>query len=157
MEQNWNLVAEALRASRLLHGWTQEELAQQAGTSRVTIQTLEYATPRKRISRSLRDVTAALGWDPRHVDDLLAGAATGPPMTRQSSPAPEPQPDLPLAVAHELGLGDLIDSKVIPLGESDARVIIVVRAAEGTTPEQTSRALDEWRRLQTQLSRTGPE
>lgn len=157
MEQNWKHVAEALRASRLLRGWTQEELAQRAGTSRVTIQTLEYGIPRKKISRALRDVTKALGWEPDYVDDLLAGAATGPPMAHQPTPTPASQPDLPLAVAHELGLGDLIDSKVIDLGDSDARVIIVVRAAEGTTPEQASQALEEWRRLQAQLAQVGAE
>lgn len=155
MEQNWKLVAEALRASRLLHGWTQEELAQRAGISRVTIQTLEYGTPRKRISRGLQDAAQALGWDPDYVTALLTGAAAGPPATtHQTPPTPTPRPDLPLAVAHELGVGDLIDSKVIELGDSDARVIVIVRATEGATPEQLRQALEEWRRLQAQLSQT---
>ncbi|MFE0647466.1 helix-turn-helix domain-containing protein [Streptomyces sp. NPDC059534] len=151
MEQNWKVVAEALRASRLAQGWSQEELATRANTSRATIQNLEYGPARKRISRKLQDVTEALGWPPGHVGALLAGAAAGLP---NGSPEPAPTPqrsDLPLAVARELGAGDLLDTQVLDLGGSDARMIVVVRAADGATPEQIEQALEQWRHVQQNL------
>lgn len=153
MEQNWQSVADALRASRLAKGLSQEELAIQASTSRSSIQLLEGGQPRKRISRTMREVAAVLGWPDGHIEQLLAGAATGPPAKPPVTPQqPQPQGDLPFAVMHELGLGDLIDAQVVDLGISDARMIVVVRAAEGASREQVEEALEEWRRLQTKLA-----
>lgn len=60
--------------------------------------------------------------------------------------------DLPMAVAHELKQGPLIDSQVVELGdESGARVIVVVRGQEDMTPEQLERALREWKRVAKQM------
>ncbi|GHG15234.1 helix-turn-helix domain-containing protein [Streptomyces filamentosus] len=154
MQENWQSVADALRASRLAMGLSQEELAERAGTSRSTIQNLESGHPRKRISRKMQEIATILGWPDAHIEQLLAGAASGPPAKEPPSAKPEasaPHADLPFAVAHELGIGDLVDSKVIELGDSDARIIVVVRAAEGATPEQLSQALEEWKRMQLQM------
>lgn len=154
MEHDWTAVAKALKASRQAMGLTQEELAERAGTSRSTIQMLEGAHHRRRISRRLLEIAELLGWPDGYIDQLLAGEVTGPPARRKQNepePAPEPRADLPLAVAHELGLGDLLDTRVVELGESDARMIVVVRAADGATPEQIRQALEQWRRVQQNL------
>lgn len=152
MEQNWQRVADALRASRLARGLSQGELAVQAGTSRSSIQILEGGHSRKRISRTMREVAAILGWPDGHIEQLLAGAATGPPAKSLPQPQPsQPRVDLPFAVTHELGLGDLIDAQVVDLGDSDARMIVVVRSAEGASREQVEQALKEWHRVQLKM------
>ncbi|TXS21397.1 XRE family transcriptional regulator [Streptomyces sp. ms191] len=154
MQENWQSVADALRASRLAAGMSQEELAERASTSRSTIQNLESGQPRKRISRRMQEIAAILGWPDGHIEQLLAGSVSGPPAKNPPLANPETsttRTDLPFAVAHELDAGDLVDTKVIELEDSGARIIIVVRAAEGATPEQMSQALEEWKRMQMQI------
>jgi hypothetical protein len=60
--------------------------------------------------------------------------------------------DLPLAISHELGVGDLLDTQVVELGDPDVRMIVVVRAADGASPEQVRKALEEWRQVSMKLS-----
>jgi transcriptional regulator with XRE-family HTH domain len=153
MEQNWTAVAEALRTSRQAMGLTQEELAARAETSRSTIQLLEGGHHRRRVSRKMLEVAELLGWPDGHLDKLLAGEVTGPPAHRKGAATgtPAPRADLPLAVARELGLGDLLDTRVVELDGADARMIVVVRAADGATPEQIEQALAQWRRVQQNL------
>ncbi|WP_411102474.1 helix-turn-helix domain-containing protein [Streptomyces sp. cmx-4-9] len=149
MEENWKTVAAALKASRLAMGLSQEELAERSGTSRSTIQNLEGGHQRRRISRKTHEITGILGWPDGYIDQILAGDADGPPVRRRQSATvdAEPKDDLPLAVAHELAHGDLLDTRVVELGDSDARMIVVVRAAEGASPEKIREALEQWRRV----------
>jgi transcriptional regulator with XRE-family HTH domain len=150
MQQNWKAVAEALKLSRMAMGWSQEELAERAGTSRATIQNLEYGQERARISRKLRDVTTALEWPDGHLDRVLTGEVSGAPGQRSYAKVAR-NTDLPLAVDRALGVGDLLDTQVVELGTPDAQMIVVVRAAEGATPEQITRALEEWKRVQSRM------
>lgn len=154
MDENWTAVAEALKASRLALGLSQEELADRSGTSRSTIQNLESAQQhRRRISRKTHEVAEILGWPDGYIDQLLAGEVAGPPARRRrpESAPPEPRGDLPLAVAHELALGDLLDTRVVELGDSGAHMIVVVRSSETATPEEIRSALEEWRRVSRKL------
>lgn len=150
-QQNWKAVAEALRASRIAQGLPQTELAAKADVSRVTVQSLEGGRDRMRIGPGLLAVVRALGWPEGHIERLLAGKVEGPPSKRPPTPG-EASSDLPLAVAHELKQGSLIDSRVLQLGEdSDARMIVVLRGEPDMTPEQIERALKEWKRVVTQM------
>lgn len=97
----------------------------------------------------------ALEWPDGYLDRLLAGEVTGPPSRADSPsrPSDEELPsDLPLAVAHELKQGPLIDSQVVELGDdSNARVIVVLRGDDSMTPEQVESAIKAWRRFAKQL------
>lgn len=154
MEQNWKAVADAIRASRLSHGMTQEELALKVGVSRVTIQSLESGGPRARVSSALLKVARTLGWPSGRVEDLLAGDNSSPPVKRG---APEGT-DLPLRIAEELGQGRTYDAQVVDLpGESGARMIVVVKGDVDATPEQIQEALLEWRRMARKMQQAGNE
>lgn len=146
MEQNWKAVAEAIRASRMAHGMTQEELAFKVGVSRVTIQSLESGSPRTRVSSALLEVARTLGWPNGRVEELLSGSYSTLPER------PVESADLPLRISEELGQGRTYDAQVVDLpGESGARMIVVVKGDADATPEQIQEALLEWRRMAKQM------
>lgn len=146
MEQNWKAVADAIRASRLAHGMTQEELALKVGVSRVTIQSLESGNSRTRVSSALLEVARSLGWPNGRVEDLLAGGDSS--LSARPARRPVEGADLPLRITEELDHGRTYDAQVVDLpGESGARMIVVVKGDADATPEQIQDALLEWRRM----------
>lgn len=142
----WRRLGLALATSRQEQGLTQAETAEKAGVARATIQNLE----RGRSSRlkTVSAVARALSWPVNYAEEVLNGTAVERPVLQTSATPTVTQGDLPLAVSHELKQGALIDSEVLELGEdSGARMIIVLRGKEGSTPEQIQAALLEWRRM----------
>lgn len=148
MEQNWKAVAEAIRASRLAMGMTQERLAHEVGVSRVTIQSLESGSPRTRVSTALLEVARTLGWPNGRVEELLAGGDSAPPVRHARQDEKPEGSGLPLRIAEELEQGRTYDAQVVDLpGESGARMIVVVKGDNDATPEQIQEALLAWRRM----------
>lgn len=153
MEENWNALAAALKASRLAMGLSQEELAERSDTSRSTIQNLERGRQHRRISRKTHEITGVLGWPDGYIEQLLAGEVDGPPAPRQKpvERGGDPRSDLPLAVTEELATGDLLDTRVVELDTSGARMVVVVRAGEGASQDDVRKALEAWRRVSRNL------
>lgn len=148
MEQNWKAVAEAIRASRLALGMTQERLAHEVGVSRVTIQSLESGSPRTRVSAALLEVARTLGWPNGRVEDLLSGGDSAHPVRQARQSKRSEGSDLPLRITEELDQGRTYDAQVLDLpGESGARMIVVVKGDMDATPGQIQEALLAWRRM----------
>jgi DNA-binding XRE family transcriptional regulator len=158
MEQNWKAVAEAIRASRMAQGMTQEGLAATVGVSRVTIQSLESGSARTRVSTALLEVARILGWPNGHVEELLSGGESALPVRNVRKPRRPERTGLPLRITKELDQGQTYDAQVLDLpGESGARIIVVVKGDSDATPEQVEEALLAWRRMARKMQQAGTD
>jgi transcriptional regulator with XRE-family HTH domain len=74
VSENWAAVAEAIneRVSEL--GWRQRELAERSHVSSAIIREIQrHTVERRRSTRTLESLSVALGWEPRHLDEVLMG------------------------------------------------------------------------------------
>jgi transcriptional regulator with XRE-family HTH domain len=81
VSDGWAAVADAIAARVAELGITQKELAGRSGVSESTVRALlKNYRPRRRARHTLEDISTALGWPARHLDDLLgsAGQAADP-------------------------------------------------------------------------------
>lgn len=151
-EGDWQRLGQAVYTSRSEQGLNQIELATKAGLSRTSLQKIERGASVR--MTAVHAIARALDWPEDHAENVLAGRAGGRPSRASASvqPKTDTASDLPLAVAHELKEGPLIDSQVVELGEeSGARMIIVLRGKEDMTPEEIENTLKEWKRMAKQM------
>ena len=86
--QNRRRLAEAVQTARQRVGLTQVQLAQRARVSQATVQQIEGGYPFSRITRSMRQVAAALGWPEGWAQDILEGRQEHAPDVPAVPPAP---------------------------------------------------------------------
>ena len=69
-DAQWLSAGAAVRAERTVLGWTLERLAREADVSLSVVQLIEKGVGGQRSARSLRKVSAALGWTPESLEEL---------------------------------------------------------------------------------------
>jgi transcriptional regulator with XRE-family HTH domain len=71
----WARLGRALRQARLASGLSQDQVAEQAGVSTASIQTVEAGkVPKSRMPYTISPIARVLGWPPGAVDAVLEGA-----------------------------------------------------------------------------------
>jgi hypothetical protein len=74
VSEDWAAVAEAIneRVSEL--GWRQRELAERSHVSSAIVREIQrHTVERRRSPRTLESLSVTLGWEPRHLDEVLRG------------------------------------------------------------------------------------
>lgn len=70
--ENWAAVAGAISGRLRELGWRQRELAQRAHVSAAVVREVQrHTVERRRSPRTLQALSAALGWEPGYLDDVL--------------------------------------------------------------------------------------
>ncbi|WP_200309177.1 helix-turn-helix transcriptional regulator [Streptomyces adelaidensis] len=152
MNRDWKRLGDAIKARREELGMTtQQALADAAGVTRQTVQSLESGKPRKRTPKALNAVAKALGWGP----DTVAGYLAVTPSV-QSGASPRLAEGMPVRVVQELSSGEAVDTEVVELsvpGSPFKLVAIFKQDAEAASaaPEEMAQALEKWSRMQRAL------
>jgi len=72
--ENWAAVAQAVSDRVRELGWRQRELAERSHVSVAVVREIQrHTVERRRSRRTLEALSAALGWDPEHLDEVLKG------------------------------------------------------------------------------------
>lgn len=167
LERLGQRLAQARRAKR--PQLTQEDVAQALGVSRATVQNVERGSrsgkPFTRINSTMRGYCRLVGWTEGSAEEVAKGgeptpgqAPSGEPVTPAASEAPTAPAalaGLPRRIAQELSDdGELLDTAVITL-PGGGRALVVVKAGQGATPEETEEALKAWRATEPDLQELG--
>jgi transcriptional regulator with XRE-family HTH domain len=74
--ENWAAVARAISGRVRELGWRQRELAERSHVSVAVVREIQrHTVERRRSPRTLEALSAALGWEPGHLDRVLRGHA----------------------------------------------------------------------------------
>ena len=74
--ENWAAVARAISDRVRELGWRQRELAERSHVSVAVVREIQrHTVERRRSPRTLEALSAALGWEPEHLDRVLKGHA----------------------------------------------------------------------------------
>jgi transcriptional regulator with XRE-family HTH domain len=77
--ENWAAVARAISDRVRELGWRQRELAERSHVSVAVVREIQrHTVERRRSPRTLEALSAALGWEPEHLDRVLKGRAQQP-------------------------------------------------------------------------------
>jgi transcriptional regulator with XRE-family HTH domain len=77
--ENWAAVARAISDRVRELGWRQRELAERSHVSVAVVREIQrHTVERRRSPRTLQALSAALGWEPEHLDRVLKGHAQRP-------------------------------------------------------------------------------
>jgi|GEM_PF-3018942 len=150
MDRDWKRLGRAIKAQREHLGMaTQQDLAESAGVTRQTVQSLEAGTERKRTPASIGRVEKALGWEPGTATRILSEATP-------EAPAPRFAEGMPARIAQELSDGQVVDTDVLDLSlpGSRSRLVVVFKhdsEAADMTPEELRATVKEWTRIQRAL------
>jgi len=155
MDEDTKRLGSALQAARegRRPRLTQPEAADQLKVSRTTVQNIEAGKFNK-ISRTVRDYAALLGWPDGAVERVASGGSILDAV-EQAEPeeaAPEGLP-LPPAVEYELRSAETLEAQVITLGpeEDDGHVIVILQGKKGATPEEVARIAARYRKARRYL------
>lgn len=152
MERKWLVLGRALRAGRKRAGLTQVDVARAIGVSRTPIQAIERGEEFGRPTGTMRSYARLVGWTDDSIEAVLEG---GDPTYRSDTAQPQPaESGLPVSILEEIAEGRLIDTAVIELPGSNARMTVVVRAPDAS-PEEIKRDLLAWRRARRHLQGIG--
>ncbi|MFE7972950.1 helix-turn-helix transcriptional regulator [Streptomyces shenzhenensis] len=153
MTRDWKRLGDAIKARREELGiHTQQALADAAGVTRQSVQSLESGTERTRMPASIRPVEKALDWEPGTASRFLSPAQEG----SQNGATPRFADGMPVRVVHELSSGEAVDTEVVDLFEpgSPYRLVAVFKQdapAADLDPEELARAMRKWSRMQRAL------
>lgn len=153
MTRDWKRLGDAIRARREGLGMRrQQDLAEAAGVTRQSVQSLESGKEYKRWPESLDAVTKALGWN----SDTVARYLNPEPQGAQNGATPRLAEGMPVRVVQELSSGEAVDTEVVELTEpgSPFRLVAIFKQdapAANADPEEMARALDKWSRMQRAL------
>ncbi|MGW6703540.1 helix-turn-helix transcriptional regulator [Streptomyces sp. NPDC054956] len=154
MDFDWDHLGRALQAARLAEGISQEDLADELGVGRSTIQMIEAGHAYKRPTPTIRAFARRVRWTDDSLDRVLAGGQPRTVSPAEPALAPESGPAdsrLPLVIVDELEEdGPLVATTVIPLGD-DARMVIIVKGNADATPEEMRRSVEAWRKAKRHL------
>jgi transcriptional regulator with XRE-family HTH domain len=74
VSEDWAAVAEAINERVTELGWRQRELAERSHVSSAIVREIQrHTVERHRSPRTLESLSAALGWEPQHLDEVLRG------------------------------------------------------------------------------------
>lgn len=126
---------------------TQQALADAAGVTRQSVQSLESGKQRTRMPTSVEPVEKALGWEP--------GTAVGY-LAAQNGTSPQLADGMPVRVVKELSSGEAVDTEVVQLSVpgSPFKLVAVFKqdaTAADADPEELARVLEKWTRMQRAL------
>ena len=77
--ENWAAVARAISDRVRELGWRQRELAERSHVSVAVVREIQrHTVERRRSRRTLEALSAALGWEPDHLDRVLRGHVQQP-------------------------------------------------------------------------------
>lgn len=164
MTRDWKRLGDAIKARREELGMsTQQALADAAGVTRQSVQSLESGKQRTRMPASIPAIEKPLGWEAGTAATILSGGAPGP----QNGPTGRLADGMPVRVVQELSAGQVVDTEVVELsipGSPFKMVGILKQDASGgeLDPQEMARVLREWSRVQRVLreiadDRTGSE
>lgn len=126
MPDNWMAVGEEITTRLDEIGMQQQELADRSKVSVATIREIQRGKARRRSSRILRDLSAALGWSGNPLEDLLKGRQPDLRSHESEVPGGEPVAFLAkLAFVLEQRVGRVVD--VIYDNDSDVDITIEIR------------------------------
>lgn len=166
VEYDWPHLAAAIRQRRDELGMTQQQVAEDAEVSTMTVRNLEAGRAYTRLPPSLSSVERALGWQHGSARAILAGGeptliqeaaeptATDEPATPGAGAA-APLGDirtLPLAVRMGLADGETLDYERIDwdVQGTGMHLYIIVKAGEIRTEQEfaaVKRQMEEWARI----------
>jgi transcriptional regulator with XRE-family HTH domain len=79
VSEDWAAVARAINERVRELGWRQRELAERSQVSSAVVREIQrHTVERRRSPRTLESLSAALGWEPGHLDAVLNGRAGQP-------------------------------------------------------------------------------
>lgn len=153
MNRDWKRLGDAIKARREELGiTTQQGLADVAGVSRQSVQSLESGNSGegwKRTPTSLNPVRKALGWEPETVARYLTPVAP----EVQNGATPRLAEGMPARVVRELSAGQVVDTEVVELDipGTPFKFVGILKhdaSAADATPEEMQLVLREWSRVQ---------
>jgi DNA-binding XRE family transcriptional regulator len=148
MNRDWKRLGRAIKAQREHLGLTtQQALADAAGVTRQTVQSLESGTDRSRMPATIAAVEEALKWEPGEAARLLAGDVSS------GSSAQRFAEGMPMRIAQELSDGQVVDTEVLDLSVpgSSSRIVVVFKSdapAADRNPDELRAELQEFSRIQ---------
>jgi DNA-binding XRE family transcriptional regulator len=150
MDRDWKRLGHAIKARREELGiGTQQSLADAAGVTRQSVQSLEAGKARTRMPSTIRHIEKALQWEHGTAARVLAGDT--PPASKRDS-APQLAQGMPARVLQELSTGEVVDTEVVEIsfpGSPFKLVGILKQDSErNADPVEMERVLREWSRLQ---------
>lgn len=154
MNRDWKRLGLAIKARREELGMTtQQALADTAGVTRQTVQSLEAGKERSRMPAAIAPVEEALKWEPGTVARILTGETEAPRET--SARFAE---GMPMRIAQELTDGQVMDTEVLDLSVpgSSSRLVVVFKRdspAADMDPDELRASLQEWSRIQRAMRR----
>lgn len=147
MNRDWKRLGRAIKAQREHLGLTtQQALADAAGVTRQTVQSLESGTDRSRMPATISAIEQALKWEPGEAARLLAGDPPSESTQRFAE-------GMPMRIAQELSDGQVVDTEVLDLSVpgSSSRIVVVFKsdaAAADRDPAELRAELQEFSRIQ---------
>lgn len=155
MNRDWKRLGSAIKAQREHLGLTtQQELAQAAGVTRQTVQSLEAGRQRTRMPATIGSIEKALRWEPGTASRLLSGEDE----RRGEADTARFAEGMPMRIAQELSSGQVVDTEVLDLSlpGSNSRLVVVFKQdapAADMDPDELRASLQEWSRLQRAMRR----
>jgi DNA-binding XRE family transcriptional regulator len=153
MTRDWKRLGLAIKARREELGMsTQQALADAAGVTRQSVQSLESGRPRSRMPASVPAIEKALDWEPGTAARTLSGESA-PPQNGATGRLAE---GMPVRVAQELSAGQVVDTEVLELSlpGSSFKLVAILKQdspAADEDPAKLARILKEWSRAQRAL------
>jgi DNA-binding XRE family transcriptional regulator len=153
MNRDWDRLGRAIKARREELGMTtQQALADAAGVTRQSVQSLESGKARTRMPVSIGPVEKVLGWEPGTAAKYLAPAGE----RVQNGVTHRFADGMPVRVVQELSSGEAVDTEVVELSEpgSPFKLVAIFKQdalAADASPEEMARALEKWSRMQRAL------
>jgi DNA-binding XRE family transcriptional regulator len=162
MNRDWKRLGDAIKARREELGMRrQQDLADAAGISRQSVQSLESGNSGKgwkRTPPTLDPVRKALDWDPETVARYLTPAS----QEAQNGVTPQLAEGMPARVVRELSAGQVVDTEVVELNipGTPFKFVGILKqdaSAADATPEEMRRVLQEWSRVQRAMRGLGDD
>jgi transcriptional regulator with XRE-family HTH domain len=152
MNRDWERLGNAIKALREELGMpTQQALADAAGVTRQSVQSLESGKQRSRMPTTIKDIEKALGRDAGWAAKILTGeAAPG------NGTTPRLAEGMPARIVQELSAGQVVDTELVELSipGSPFKLVAILKQdapAPDASPEEMARVLAEWSRIQRAL------
>ena len=150
MTRDWKRLGSAIKTRREELGMaTQKELADAAGVTRQTVQSLEAGKDRTRMPSSIVDIEKTLQWEPGTAARMLSGEGS----RAQNGATARLAEGMPVRIAQELSAGQVVDTEVVELSlpGTPFKLVGILKQdapAADMDPEELAKALQEWSRVQ---------